>query len=363
MESQSDSRNGPVSNMENSAITEGLEIQRSDVKRANGIGNGEMHRRIKNIPVLDERRLLALERHIKRKRRRRPYVKKMKSSEKAEHLDKTMGAPNRKMSDDPGAFDINDEVVQTLEGDGGKDWSQNEIEGTGMAVTEKDEGKPNCEIENFVVQSPKMDVEEDEQQSVQFDKLVEYLLDEVKSEMIKRVEDGLKRKGEINQSKFGEEGHIKNDEGAGMEVKQENEENFTHVKEVNTSPPEDARHVDDEGLKKERENFQDEGHKDLERAKDSEDKIVDFGDEKAEQSFNTSSTGSKEPAPKDPGLEAVKTNQPIKHEVEEGKTGFNVRNQIVLDDDGDDDDDDDGFMPRKLFFFSFSEFTKEEASA
>lgn len=53
-------------------------------------------------------------------------------------------------------------------------------------------------------------------------------------------------------------------------------------------------------------------------------------DEKAEQSFNASRTGSKEPAPKDPGLEAVKTNQPIKHEVGEGKTGFNVRNQIII---------------------------------
>lgn len=336
MESQSDSRNGPVFNIENCPITEGLGIQHSDDKKVNGIGNGEMIRRIKNIPVLEERRLLALERHIKRKRRRRPYVKKMKSSEKTEQLDKTMGAPNGKMS-----YDL----------------IQNEIKGTGMAVSEKDEEKPNGKIENSVVQSPKMDVEEDEQQGVQFDKLVEYLLDEVKSEIIKRVEDGLKSKGEVKQSEVEEEGHIKKDEGADMEVKQENEENFHSVNEVNTSPSEDAGHVDDEGLKKERKNFQDEGHKDLERAKDSENKIVDFGDEKAEQSSNASRTGSKEPKPKDPELEAVETNQLLKEEREIEKTGFN----IVLDDDG--DDDDDGFMPRKLFFFSFSEFKKEEASA
>ncbi|XP_052718069.1 uncharacterized protein LOC128190176 [Crassostrea angulata] len=344
MESQSDSRNGPVFNMENCPITEGLGIQRSDDKKVNGIGNGEMIRRIKNIPVLEERRLLALERHIKRKRRRRPHVKKMKSSEKTEHLDKTMGAPNGKMS-----YDL----------------SQNEIEGTGMAVSEKDEEKPNGKIENSVVQFPKMDVEEDEQQGVQFDKLVEYLLDEVKSEIIKRVEDGLKSKSEVNQSEFEEEGHIIKDEGADMEVKQENEENFTSVKEVNTSLSEDAGHVDDEGLKKERENFHDEGHKNLERAKDSENKIVDIGDEKAEHSLNGSRTGSKEPKPKDPELEAVETNQLLKEEREIEKTGFNVSNKIVLDDDGDDDDDDDddGFMPRKLFFFSFSEFKKEEASA
>ncbi|XP_052706473.1 uncharacterized protein LOC128181930 [Crassostrea angulata] len=358
MESQSDSRSGPVFNMENGPITEGQEFQRSDDKRSNGIGNGEMQRRIKNIPVLEERRLLALERHIKRKRRRRPYVKKMKSSEKIEHLDKTIGAPNGRMSGDPGAFDLKDEVVQALEGNGKEDWSQNETEGTGMAVSEKDEEKPNGQTENSVVQSPKINVEEDESQGVQFDKLVEYLLDEVKSEIIKKVEEGLKSQREANQSMVEDERHIKKDEGAGMEVKQENEENFSPVKEVNTSSSKNARHVDDEGWKKERENFRDEGHTDLERANNSENKIVDLGDEKAEQSFNISCTGSKEPKPKDPELEAVETNQLLEEEGGIEKTGFN----IVLDDD-DEDDDDDGFMPRKLFFFSFSEFKKEEASA
>nr|XP_034330497.1 uncharacterized protein LOC117690399 [Crassostrea gigas] len=166
MESQSDSRSGPVFNMENGSITEGQEFERSDDKRANGIGNGEMQRRIKNIPILEERRLLALERHIKRKRKRRPYVKKMKSSEKTEHIDKTIGAPNGRMSDDPKAFDLKDEVVQALEGN----------------------GKEDGQIENSVVQSPKINVEEDESQGVQFDKLVEYLLDGIKSEIIKKVE-------------------------------------------------------------------------------------------------------------------------------------------------------------------------------
>eukprot|EP00105_Crassostrea_gigas_P039950 XP_019924098.1 PREDICTED: uncharacterized protein LOC109619121 isoform X2 [Crassostrea gigas] len=358
MESQSDSRNGPLFNMENGPITEGQEFQRSDDKRSNGIGNGEMQRRIKNIPVLEERRLLALERHIKRKRRRRPYVKKMKSSEKIEHHDKTIGAPNGRMSDDPGAFDLKDEVVQALEGNGKEDWSQNEIEGTGMAVSEKEEEKPNDQIENSVVQSPKINVEEDEPQDVQFDKLVEYLLDGVKSEIIQKVEEGLKSQREVNQSTVEDERHIKNDEGAGTKVKQENEENFTPVKEVNTSPSEDARDVDDEGLKKERDNIRDEGHKDLEKAKDRGNKIVDFGDEKAEQSFNKSCTGSNEPKPIDPELEAVETNQLLEEEKGIERTGCN----IVLDDD-DEDDDDDGFMPRKLFFFSFSEFKKEEASA
>lgn len=37
---------------------------------------------------------------------------------------------------------------------------------------------------------------------------------------------------------------------------------------------------------------------------------------------------------------------------------FSFNFKIVLDDneDGDEEDDDEGFMPRKLFFFSFSEF-------
>lgn len=53
-------------------------------------------------------------------------------------------------------------------------------------------------------------------------------------------------------------------------------------------------------------------------------------DEKAEQSFNASSTGSKEPKPKDPELEAVKTNQLLKEERGTEKTGSNVRNQVII---------------------------------
>lgn len=52
-------------------------------------------------------------------------------------------------------------------------------------------------------------------------------------------------------------------------------------------------------------------------------------DENAEQSSKTSSPGSMEPKPKDPELEAVKTSQLIKHEVDDGKTGFNVRNKVI----------------------------------
>lgn len=52
-------------------------------------------------------------------------------------------------------------------------------------------------------------------------------------------------------------------------------------------------------------------------------------EEKAEQSYNTLNTGSKEPSPKDPEFEAVKSNQLIKHEVDEGKTGFSGRNKVM----------------------------------
>lgn len=51
--------------------------------------------------------------------------------------------------------------------------------------------------------------------------------------------------------------------------------------------------------------------------------------EKAEQSFNTLNTGSKEPSLKDPELEAVKSNQLIKYEVDEGKIGFCGRNKVM----------------------------------
>lgn len=363
MESKSDIGNGPVINMERVPITE---IQRSDDKRANEIRDGEIQRRIKNIPVLEERRLLALERHVKRKRRRRSYVKKMKSSDKTEHqLGKTMTATNEKMPEDPGTFNFKDEVLQVFEGKEKEVRSHNEVEGTEMVVfdkyekTQTDLQATNELIENFEVQSTKMDVTKDQQQDEQFDKLVEYVLDIVKSEIADKVEEKLKSKSEVKQSEV-EEGQIEKDEGTGMEVKQERGEKFTHMKEVNTIPPEYARQVNDEDLKKEKQKFQDEGH--LERAKGNDNKIVDIGDENAEQSSKTSSSGSMEPKPKDPELEAVKTSQLIKHEVDDGKTGFNVRNKLALEDD-EDDDDDDGFMPRKLFFFSFSEFKKEEISA
>ncbi|XP_034336060.2 gelsolin-related protein of 125 kDa-like [Magallana gigas] len=368
MESKSDIGNGPGINMERVPITEGREIQRSDDNRANGIGNGETQRRVKNIPVLEERRLLALERHIKRKRRRRPYVKKMKISDKTEHqLGKTMTATNEKMPEDPGAFNSKVEGLQVFEGKEKEVRSHNEVEGTEMVVYNKYEKKQtdlqatNEMIENFAVQSTKMDVARDQQQDAQFDKLIEYVLDIVKSEIADKVEEGLKSQSEVKQSEA-EEGKIKKDEGTGIEVKQERGEKFTYMKEVNTIPPEYARQVNDEDSKKEKENFQDEGH--LERAKDNDNKIVEIGDENAEQSSKTSSSGSIEPKPKDPELEAAKTltSQLIKHEA---------RNKLAREDDDDDDDDydddddddDDGFMPRKLFFFSFSEFKKEVISA
>lgn len=54
-------------------------------------------------------------------------------------------------------------------------------------------------------------------------------------------------------------------------------------------------------------------------------------EEKAEQSYNTLNTGSKESAPKDPEFEAVKSNQLRKHEVlvDEGKIGFCGRNKVM----------------------------------
>uniref|UniRef100_K1RXM9 Uncharacterized protein n=1 Tax=Magallana gigas TaxID=29159 RepID=K1RXM9_MAGGI len=366
MKSKSDVGNGPVSNMEQVPITEGQEIQRSDEKRANEIGNGETQRWVKYIPVLEERRLLALERHIKRKRRRRPYVKKKKSSDKTEHqIVKTMAATDEEMPEDPGAFNFKDEGLQVSQRKEKEVRSQNEVEGTGMVVLDKYEKKQTDLqatyelIENFEVQSTKMDVAKDQQQDVLFDKLIEYVLDTVKSKIADKVEEGLKRQSEVKQSEV-EDDQIRRDEGTGMEEEARKGEKFTHMREVNTIPPEYARQVNDEDLKRERENFHDEGH--LERAKDNDNKIVDIRDENAEQSSKTSSSGSMEPKPKDPELEAVKTltSQLIKHEVDDEKTGVSVGNKLALEDD---EDDDDGFMPRKLFFFSFSEFKKEEISA
>lgn len=54
-----------------------------------------------------------------------------------------------------------------------------------------------------------------------------------------------------------------------------------------------------------------------------------FREERAEQSYNTLNTGSKEPSPKDPEFEAVKFNQLIKYEVDEGKIGFCGRNKVM----------------------------------
>ncbi|XP_065935061.1 gelsolin-related protein of 125 kDa-like [Magallana gigas] len=369
MESKSDIGNGPVINMERVPITKGQEIQRSDEKRANNIGNGEIQRRFKNIPVLEERRLLALERHIKRKRRRRPYVKKMKNLDKTGHqLDKTMASSNGEMADDPGAFDLKDERIQVSEGEGREGCILNKIVGTRMPALEKyEENQIDLQIkheliENVEAQSTKMEVGKDKEQSVQFDKLVKYLLDGVKLDLLNIVEDELNGK----RKEVEEEGKIKKDEGAGMEVKQENEENLTAVKEVNTSPPKDAwmevNRVNDRNLKKEKENLQNEGHiKCSERAKDPETQTDHIRVENPGQS----SSGPKEPKPKDSESEAIKSNELVKDGRDNEKTNTDIRNKLVLDDNENDDeeDDDEGFMPRKLFFFSFSEFKKEETSA
>nr|XP_034338631.1 uncharacterized protein LOC105343485 [Crassostrea gigas]XP_034338632.1 uncharacterized protein LOC105343485 [Crassostrea gigas] len=365
MESKSDLGNGPVINMERVPITEGREIQRSDDKRANGIGNGEIQRRIKNIPVLEERRLLALERHIKHKRRRRPYVKKMKSSDKTDHqLGKTMA----EVPDDPVAFDHKDKEIHVSIWKRKEDCILNKIVGTSMPDLDKyEENQTDLQsnnelIKNFEAQSTKKEVGQNKEQGLQFDKLVKYLLDGVKIDILNIVEDELNH----GSKEVEKEGQIKKDEGAGLEVKQEEGEILTPWKEVNTSPPKDAlmevNRVNDKNLKKEKENLQNEGHiKCLERAKDPEIQTDDIRDESTGQS----GSGPKEPNRKDSESKAIKSNELVKDGSNNKQTNVNIRNKLVLHDKEDDDeeDDDEGFMPRKLFFFSFSEFKKEETSA
>lgn len=198
MESKSDLGNGPVINMERVPITEGQKIQRSDDKRPNGIGNGEIQRRNKNIPVLEERRLLALERHIKRKRRRRPYVKKTKISDKTEHqLGKTMA----EVPDDPLAFDHKDKRIHVSNWKRKEDCILNKIVGTSMPDLDKDKYEENQTdlqsnnelIKNFEAQSTKKEVGQNKEQGLQFDKLVKYLLDGVKIDILNIVTIGAKR--------------------------------------------------------------------------------------------------------------------------------------------------------------------------
>lgn len=208
----------------------------------------------------------------------------MKSSERTEHLDRTMGAPNGNMSDDPGAIDFKDERIQVSKGEGREDCNLNKIESTMMAALEKYEGNQTDlqrkyeMIEDFEVQSTKMEIGDDKKQDVQFDKLVEYLLTRVKSEILVKVEDELKNQSDVNQLKV--ETQIKKDDVNCMEVKREEEE-FTHMTDVNTTPPKDdgieAKHVNDVQLKEDKENFPEEGQKDLEKAKDTENKIDDIG--------------------------------------------------------------------------------------
>lgn len=166
-----------------------------------------MKRRIKDIPALEERRLLALERHIKRKRRRRPYVQKIRNFDKTEQqLSKTLAASYGKMPDNHGECDSKDKGIQVSGGEGIKDCSQNEIEGTRMEVSVKYGEKPNWlqtpnELsESFEMSSTKMDAEEDKQQTVQFDKFIEYVvLDKVKPDIVNKVEDEFESLIEVKQ--------------------------------------------------------------------------------------------------------------------------------------------------------------------
>lgn len=250
-----------------------------------------MKRRIKDIPALEERRLLALERHIKRKRRRRPYVKKIRNFNKTEQqlnlkVSETLAAPHGKMQDDHGAFDLKDKGIQVCGGEGIKGCSQNEIEGTRMEVSVKYGEKPNWlqtpnELsDSFEMSSTKMDAEEYKQQTVHFDKLIEYVLDKVKSDIVNKVEDEFESLIEVKQLNVEGECQIEKDEKTCIEVKgEELNENVTQVKKVNTSNSEDAGHVNEEDLKKEKEKFKDEKYfyAHLERAENNENKIVDIG--------------------------------------------------------------------------------------
>lgn len=241
-----------------------------------------MKRRIKDIPALEERRLLALERHIKRKRRRRPSVKKIRNFNKTEQqLSETLAAPHGKMQDDHGAFDLKDKGIQVCGGEGIKGCSQNEIEGTRMEVSVKYGEKPNWlqtpnELsDSFEMSSTKMDAEEYKQQTVHFDKLIEYVLDKVKSDIVNKVEDEFESLIEVKQLNVEGECQIEKDERICIEVKGE-ELNVTQVKKVNTPPSED---VNEEDLKKEKEKFNIEEYlcAHLERAQANENKIVDIG--------------------------------------------------------------------------------------
>lgn len=247
-----------------------------------------MKRRIKDIPALEERRLLALEKHIKRKRRRRPYVKKIRNFNKTEQqLSETLAAPHGKMPDNHGECDSKDKGIQVSGGEGMKDCSQNEIEGTRVEVSMKYGEKPNWlqtsnELsESFEISSTKMDAEEDKQQTVQFDKLIEYVvLDKVKPDIVNKVEDEFESQIEVKQLNVEEECQIEKDEKTCIEVKGEKQnENVTQVKKVNTSTSKDAGHVNEEDLKKEKEKFKDEKYfcAHLERAENNENKIVDIG--------------------------------------------------------------------------------------
>lgn len=150
-------------------------------------------------------------------------MKKIRSFDKTEQdLGKTTAAHNGKMPDDPGSFDLKDEVIQVSEGKG-KDCSQKEIEGTRMTALNGLQ-TPNELSEDFEIPSTKMDAGKDKQQSVQLDILVEYLLDRVKSEILEKV----RSQSDVKQLNVEEEGQIKKDEGTCMEVKGE-EDNVTHL--------------------------------------------------------------------------------------------------------------------------------------
>lgn len=109
---------------------------------------------------------------------------------------------------------------------------------------------------------------------MQFDKFIEYVvLDKVKPDMVNKVEDEFESLIEVKQLNVEGECQIEKDEKTCIEVKgEELNENVTQVKKVSTSTSEDAGHVNEEDLKKEKYFC---AH--LERAENNENKIVDIG--------------------------------------------------------------------------------------
>lgn len=226
-----------------------------DKKKANKITKGKMHPN-DDIVGWEDRRRLALERHIKRKRRRRSYVKRKTQWEATEHAySNNLPDQEGKKQDVPG---IREKVDEKFEVEVEEDSTEKQLASADCREVDNGlnvDGMEICHVmkdninEEAKEELPKGDAGNQKRQKVdKLNKLLENLLTKMKWETIikEKVEKELKSRCEEKLFENEKEGpSIKVDEKDGMETSwRDKDQNIETLGEMGEGDLLDDRHLE-----------------------------------------------------------------------------------------------------------------------